>query len=198
MYMSFNRLRFDACAEKSFLQEAKGMSDYILRPPISDSPCIPSSPLVIMQRAGDSIENGPRVPFDGPVDVDTKLRGIDRRSNKCANSQYIPKCSQCGVMSAALAAATGYCEQCKAPLGMGYDINFGSCDFKVDCTRNSNPSGNVRGRDTTRFDPLCSNPQEHVFFPGRYMIDTRTIVKDNYRPCIPYPKVNSMNPLKNM
>ena len=67
--------------------------------------------------------------------------------------------------------------------------------FSVDDTRLSDPPCNLRGTGWNRFQPLCLNPQDQVLFPGEYQIPTRIIVKDNHRPCVPTPAVNTMLPL---
>ena len=41
---------------------------------------------------------------------------------------------------------------------------------------------------------LSLNPQDQVTFPGNYHVPTRTLFKDNHRPCVPTPNINNMNP----
>ena len=193
--MAFSSLKYDKCAETESMKMAGNIYSYIAKPPVSDIPCIPNTPLVIMQQAGDSYSSGTRIPFSGPIDVDSDLRGVGRYASDCVAAKYSPKCGVCGVMNTLIATEGGYCEQCNSALGMARNISFGTCDFAVDATRLSNPATNAKGVTVPRWNPLCSNPQDHVFFPGQYLLDTRSIIKDSYRPCIPVPRVNSMNPM---
>jgi len=130
-----------------------------------------------MAHISQCIPNSPLVMMQRPVDGymrgsvtdETDLRNINRPASKCPTMQYMPQ-------------------------GAGPELRYGSCNFAIDSTRDSNPVGNLRGIGYDRFDPISHNPQEHVFFPGQFMIDTRTVAKDNHRPCVPTPKINGMIP----
>ena len=73
-------------------------------------------------------------------------------------------------------------------------VDFKKCYFPTEDTRLSNPASNLRGTGINRFAPLCLDPQKNVLFPGSMQVPTRLVVKDNHRPCVPTPAVNSMIP----
>ena len=97
------------------------------------------------------------------------------------------------------AGVTSMCQACKqGGLSKGQRcgdqtlVDFPECHFPVEYTRlNSCPP---RGQSINRFNPLCLDPQKNIFFPGAYQIPTRLVMKDNHRPCVPIPAVNSMAP----
>jgi len=64
-------------------------------------------------------------------------------------------------------------------------VDMPNCYFGVEDTRLSNPPSTLRGTGINRFQSLCFNPQEKIFFPGEYHIPSRLVVKDSFRPCIP-------------
>jgi len=74
-------------------------------------------------------------------------------------------------------------------------VDFPSCGFNTEETRLSNPPSTLRGTGVNRFQPLCFNPQEKIFFPGDYHISSRLVFRDNHRPCIPSLDVISRPPL---
>lgn len=63
--------------------------------------------------------------------------------------------------------------------------DFDSCGFNTEDTRLSNPPSTLKGTGINRFQSLCFNPQEKIFFPGDYQVSTRMVFRDNHRPCIP-------------
>lgn len=193
--MSLTRGTYDSCVEYETLDQNRGMLDYVTRPPINIAGCLPSSPLIISQGGADGISAGPRVPFKGPVDTESDLLNIGRKATKCQSAKYMPFCDGCGTVNAEIAAEGGFCRVCNKTLGKLDQIQVGSCDFGVDCTRETNPAANLRGVTIDRFDPLCANPQaQGIFFPGQWSVDTRMVAKDTFRPCIPTPAINPMTP----
>ena len=74
-------------------------------------------------------------------------------------------------------------------------VDFPSCSFNTEDTRLSNPPSTLKGTGVNRFQPLCFNPQEKIFFPGEYQTSTRLVFRDNHRPCVPSLKVISQPPL---
>lgn len=79
--------------------------------------------------------------------------------------------------------------------GDGNLTDFDSCGFNTEDTRLSNPPNTLKGTGINRFQPLCFNPQEKIFFPGDYQVSTRLVFRDNHRPCIPSLDVISRAPL---
>ena len=74
-------------------------------------------------------------------------------------------------------------------------VDMPSCSFSTEDTRLSNPPSTLRSTGINRFQPLCFNPQEKIFFPGDYHISSRLVFRDNHRPCIPSLDVISKPPL---
>jgi len=74
-------------------------------------------------------------------------------------------------------------------------VDMPSCSFNTEDTRLSNPPATLRGTGVNRFETLCFNPQEKIFFPGDYHVPTRLVFRDNHRPCIPSLEVISRAPL---
>lgn len=74
-------------------------------------------------------------------------------------------------------------------------VDFPSCSFDTEETRLSNPPSTLRGTGVNRFQPLCFDPQDKIFFPGEYHTSTRLVFRDNHRPCIPSLDVISRPPL---
>lgn len=66
--------------------------------------------------------------------------------------------------------------------------------FTKEYTRMDNPPSNIKGMAPNRFSWLCLDPQDKVAFnvgdsrlPFSWNICSRTIAKDNNRPCLPTP-----------
>ena len=66
--------------------------------------------------------------------------------------------------------------------------------FPQEYTRLDNPASNIKGVGPNRFQWLCLDPQDKVAFnagdsrlPFNWNISSRTIAKDNNRPCLPTP-----------
>ena len=74
-------------------------------------------------------------------------------------------------------------------------VDMPSCLFNTEDTRLSNPPSTLRGTGINRFNPLCFDPQDKIFFPGDYHVSTRLVFRDNHRPCIPSLEVISRPPL---
>lgn len=74
-------------------------------------------------------------------------------------------------------------------------VDMPSCSFDTEDTRLSNPPSTLRGTGINRFNPLCFDPQDQIFFPGDYQVSSRLVFRDNHRPCIPSLDVISRPPL---
>ena len=74
-------------------------------------------------------------------------------------------------------------------------VDMPSCSFNTEDTRLSNPVNSLRGTGINRFQPLCFNPQEKIFFGGEKDVSTRLVFRDNWRPCVPSLDVISRPPL---
>ena len=76
-------------------------------------------------------------------------------------------------------------------------VDMPDCYFGTEDTRLSNPPSTLKGTGINRFNPLCFNPQEKIFFPGEYHVPSRMVFKDNHRPCIASLANISADPLPN-
>jgi hypothetical protein len=211
--MSFNRLKYDEGQAVKQLNESMGPGQYKLYTPVQCGECLQANPWVQAQRGGVSQNSGlDRRFYTGPVDVESDLWNINRPASKIPSDQYKPICPNCGCDNQGEPCGQGNvvgCKQCGTTLvgfasgmkkgGRCTDANlidFPTCYLPSEDTRLTNPASNLRESSVNRFEPLCKDPQKNVFFPGIMMIPTRTVMKDNHRPCVPVPAVNSMLPPK--
>ena len=182
--MSFNRLPYDTCAYKQVLAETIGPGVYQLNtPPNSCQPCHASDPYVRLQSQGASISRNTSL-----IDVDSEMLGITRNQSNCPERKYIPNCGaseMCG-------AQTGNGTTCHKSAKLCVDhsknpMKFDKCFEHTEDTRLSNPPCTLRGTGWNRWEWLCNNPQDRVEVPFDFEISSRTIAKDNHRPCVPKP-----------
>ena len=203
--MSFNRLKYDACEQKKDLTESMGPGKYQINTPVVCSNCFQDNPRIIDQKTGVSLNSGMEWRFyAGPIDVDSELKNINKPASKCPSRKYNPDCQDCFCANQGHPCGQGVvvgCNDKRNPLrkpwtrcGDNNLVDFPRCHFPTEDTRLSNPASNLRGTGINRFNPLCLDPQKNVIFPGDYQIPTRIIVKDNHRPCVPTPSINSMIP----
>jgi len=201
--MSWTRLKYDACEQKKAIYESVGPGNYRVEEPLNCGACFQDNPSIIMQKSGVSLQGGVDWRFyDGPVDVESDLRNLNRTATRCPTGKYMPKCSSCGCIYQGQPCGSGVaalCQGCKQGnlkrgkrCGDENVVDFPDCHFPVEWTRLNSCS--PRGIGLNRFNPLCLDPQANVFFPGAYQIPTRLIVKDNHRPAVPVPAINSMAP----
>jgi len=189
--MSFNRLNYDTCEYKQTLAQSIGPGHYQMNtPPISCEPCYPYSPSIRLQRSGNSVDLSKYM-----IDVDSDLMNITRKASKCPSKKYIPLCPYCNCsMGETCGQGVGAaCTSCKDKLkrgqrcGDGNLHNWKDCNLPAEETRTSNPPCNLRGTGINRWEWLCLNPQDRVETPFDAQVQTRIVVKDNHRPCIPTP-----------
>ena len=189
--MSFTKTMYDDCAYNSGIQMNSQISDYTFNPPAMTTPCIPDTPLIIVQSGSDSIKRAltARAFTDGAalqLNADANLRGLGQVASHCPATKYSPLCSSCGVMNSIFQIENGVCGNCRATLGMSTQVNYSTCHFGVEVSRDSYPSGAIRGVDTMRLDPICFNPQEILFGRfGQYNQNARQQALDNYQSCGP-------------
>lgn len=203
--MSFNRLKYDTCEQKKELNESLGPGNYQMNTPVVCSNCLQDNPRIMAQKTGVSMNGNADWRFySGPVDVESELRNINYPASKCPSKKYMPKCDNSVVMNQGHPCGQGVVTGCvnkMKPLKSEWKrcndndlIDFPNCTLETEDTRLSNPSSNLRGTGINRFNPLCLDPQKNIFFPGDYQIPTRIVIKDNHRPCVPTPSINSMKP----
>lgn len=201
--MSWNRLRYDVGEQKKYVKETVGPGNYQVQTPIVCGTCFQENPSIIMQKGAVSMDGSYDWRFySGPVDVESELRNITRPASRCPSNKYVPKCSNCGCLYQGQpcgAGVTALCQACQQGnlkpgqrCGDQKLVNFPDCYFPVEHTRLE--SCPPRSKGVNRFQPLCLDPQQNVMFPGTYQVPSRLVMKDNHRPCVPRPAVNSMDP----
>ena len=173
--MSFNRLKYDNCEIKKYNQETTGPGNYLYDTPIMCDNCLNDNPRVINQKKGVSLNSNVDWRFYyGPVDVESDLFNLNRNLSRCPSKKYEPNCDPNSCTNQGEICGTGVIESCndpKNPLRNSWNrpgdnnlVNFKNCFFPTEDTRLSNPSTNLRGTGWNRFETLCHNPQEQVFF----------------------------------
>ena len=179
--MSFNRLAYDTCSYKQVLAESISPGVYqINKPPVSCEPCYPDDPRIRLQSRGASVSETTSL-----IDVDSEMLGITRKNSRCPENKYLSH-SQASHNCGAQTGSVG--KECNGSVCLDYNpIHFGNCFKPVEDTRLSNPPCTLRGTGWNRWEWLCQDPQERVEIPFDYQIHSRTVVKDNHRPCIPNP-----------
>ena len=201
--MSFNRLKYDFCEEKNTINQSIRPGDYKVNTPIACNGCFQVNPSVVMQKGGVSMQKDtPWRFYNGPVDVESDLKNITRPATKCPTFKYQPKCENTVCLNQGQPCGQGVVKGCETSNAVNKEgamandhlADFNDCLFPVENSRLSNPPCTLRGTGINRFNPLCLNPQDHIFYPGEYQIPSRLVVKDNHRPCVPTPAVNSLDP----
>ena len=174
--MSFNRLKYDIGIKKLDNNSSTKAGNYGINTPKITKSCFQTNPRIIDQKVGVSMnKNVPWRFYSGPVDIESQLLNLNRRASRDPSTKYNPLKDSCRNSDNCLK-------------------NLPDCHLRTDDTRLSNPANNLRGITIERFNPLCKNPQENVFFPGAQLIPTRLVVKDNFKRAVPRPSVNSMDP----
>jgi hypothetical protein len=192
--MSFNRIKYDDGAYKQLLNESIGPSTYLLGTPNNldenCEPCYPYPPTTRLQTVGDSVLKDTFM-----IDVDTELLGLNRKLTKDPLKEYIPCCPN-ALCKSGLPCGGGVNEECAMCNGstkrgarpQDHKLkHFKDCMFPQEFTRLSNAPCTLRGTGWNRWEWLCLNPQDKVEIPFDWNIDSRTLAKDNHRPCIPTP-----------
>ena len=182
--MSFNRLPYDLCAYKQVLKETTGPGVYYLGTPVNTcEPCHTNDPYIRLQSQGASISRN--TPL---IDIDSEMLGITRNLTGCPERKYVP----CGEASELCGAQAGGVANCRPhdKVCVNYDknpINTKDCFQNTEDTRLSNPPCTLRGTGWNRWEWLCRDPQDRVEMPFDFEISSRTLSKDNHRPCVPKP-----------
>jgi hypothetical protein len=170
--MSFNRLNYDNGTYSHILKESIGPGSYMIETPRVDCEgCFFPSPDIRLNAYGGAICEKEL------IDIDSDLMGISKRATNCPAGKYIPSSRE-------------VCTK-KMPKDC-----FG---LTTEDTKLSNPPCTLRGTGWNRWEWLCTNPQTKALMPFDFMINNRTIVKDNHRPCVPHPmdQSDSLPPAEN-
>lgn len=188
--MSFNRLNYDTGAYTQDLKQSTGPGKYILSSHNLCNPCYPYPPTVRLQKQGNSLDASKSL-----IDIDSELLGLRHKHSKDPKKNYKPVCPTKVCTSGQLCGqgVIGKCQSKKYKLKDGeryVDHNLQhlkNCFVPAEQTRTTNPACNLRGTGFDRWEWLCLNPQEKVTIPFDYNISSRTVIRDNHRPCIPNP-----------
>ena len=197
--MSFNRIKYDECNEKTNQINSLKQSLYHLNPPLLRQNTFQLNPQIIIQRGGVSMDKNYRWRFNtGPIEVDTDVKNINRRSTKCVEGQYQPKCSVCGnICQNQINENTGVlqCIMCKHRRTCDNNLlNMDYSYFPTSNPRMDDPACNLRNRESQNrfmsafFDPNRNQRLENV------NISTQQYVKQNFRHKGCVPCINDMNP----
>ena len=201
-FNSFNRLSYDTCEQKTDINQSVKAADYGINTPVTCNGCFQMNPSVIQQKGGVSLQKDtPWRFYDGPVDVESDLKNITRPATNCPDFKYKPTCND-GCLNQGHPCGQGVVRGCSNSdsidkLGVMANenlVDFNDCLFPVENTRLTNPPCTLRGTGINRFNPLCLDAQDQILYPGEYQTPSRLVFKDNHRPCVPTPAVNSMDP----
>ena len=170
--MSFNRQSSDESAYKYAINQSVDAARYAIQTPRPDcSACFPYDPSIAHGQRGFPVSRDRHSMGVGTcakkdfIDVDSEMRRLNRPSSKCPAEKYLPNGEYCGSI---------------------LDVN--PCKtISTEATRISNAPCNLRCTGWNRFEWLCKNPQDKSLIPFDYGISSRTVVKDNHRPCIEDP-----------
>jgi hypothetical protein len=182
--MSFNRLPYDMCAYEQVLRESVGPGSYkLVTPQTTCNPCHTTDPYIRLQSNGISVSRNTDL-----IDIDSEMMGISRNLTNCPTRKYLPAQNASELCGA---RAGGY-KNCAAFEKVCVDhqknnISTDNCFEHTEDTRLSNPPCTLRGTGWNRWEWLCRNPQDRVETPFDFEISSRTLAKDNHRPCIPNP-----------
>ncbi len=182
--MSFNRLPYDTCAYQQVLTETIGPGVYQLTtPPNSCQPCHTFDPYVRLQSQGASLSRN--TPL---IDVDSEMMGITRNLTECPERKYIPSSDAAKLCGAHIGGGVKCQKSAKLCVDHSKNpIKTTNCFKHTEDTRLSNPPCTLRGTGWNRWEWLCRNPQDRVETPFDFEISSRTLAKDNHRPCVPKP-----------
>ena len=152
---------------------------YMLGTPANDcgNDCtrdVPADPYFRYQKFGPNA-----CPPGKAVDDGSELEGLNYKSTKCSNDQYIP--GKYSSKGACAAAGTSKVRSCLPP---------------TEDTRLSNPPCNLHSTGWNRWEWLCWNPQDRAIIPFEWNTSYRIVAKDNHVPCFETP-LDQLNHLPN-
>ena len=160
---SMNRLKYDQCTYAVDINQSAGPWAYTAGTPVPHcQPCLSGDARVAQGVTGAS--ECATVPL---VDVESDLHNITRQGTNCPRGKF-----QYG---------TGACTL------KHYPECVDRTTLPVEDTRLNNPPCTLRGTGWNRWEWLCQDPQERVFVPFDFNVDTSILTKDNHRPLITKP-----------
>lgn len=187
--MAFSRLPYDK--DITMLSEINAMKPglYHLNPPPTNEKHYQSNPNIRLQKMGNSISNSSEWNFfAGPVDVESELFDITRKASKCPHNKYQPICNDCFCLNQGEVCGSGVVGGCNVenrPSGSRCQdtgqLDMPDVSFNVENTRLTNPACMFRGVSTNRFEYPIHDPQDRIMFPSMKNVNTRALIKDNYK-----------------
>ena len=177
--MASTSLRNDSCSYEEKLRQTTGPGMYMLGTPANDcgNDCtrdVPPDPYFRYQKFGPNA-----CPPGKSVDDNSELKGLNYKSTKCSNDQYLP-----GKYSS------------KGACGASGTSSVRSCLPPTEDTRLSNPPCNLHSTGWNRWEWLCWNPQDRAIIPFEWNTSYRIVAKDNHVPCFETP-LDQLNHLPN-
>lgn len=161
---SWNRRMYDGCKSTDDLRLSTGPGRYQLdAPPKYCNATYAPEPTIRQQKWGASMNN-----TYTKTDVESDLFNINRPPTKNVCNQYNPTTNKVD------AASTNPVKE---------------ESFPQTFSRLVDPPCNLRSSGWNRWEWLCQNPQDGVMMPFDNMVTTRLQQKDQFRPCIPQPKI---------
>lgn len=172
--MSFNRQNWDQCTYKFNVNQSVDAATYGIQTPRPNCfTCSPNDPSINHSQTGFYVK-------DKSIDVDSELKTLNKPASRCPVDKYLPSNNN------------------KNPIKSNQNVQIKTCDaLSTETTRISNPPCTLRSTGWNRWEWLCQNPQDNSFVPFDFNISSRTIVKDNHRPCIEKP-LNQTNALPDL
>ena len=171
--MAHNRPNNDSEQYRQVILESTGPSRYLFDRPRQIRDVVSADPRASTQ--GFQVATCADTPL---VDVDSDLLGITRRFGLCDSSKYNPK-------------RDGPDKTCKLRTLKTPDTP--SALDAEDC-RISNPPCTLRGTGINRFEWLCTDPQATALQPFAGAVNYRMVAKDNHRPLIEEPVIDTVSP----
>lgn len=181
--MSFNRLPYDTCSYKQVLAETTGPGVYQLStPPNTCEPCHADDPYIRLQSQGASLTR------NNLIDVESDLQGTTRNLSDCPERKYIPSSDSSELCGAQIRGGVKCQKSAKLCIEHTKNpVKFNNCFKTTEDTKLSNPPCTLRGTGWNRWEWLYKDPQERVETPYDFQINSRTLAKDNHRPCLAKP-----------
>lgn len=171
--MAHNRTNNDSEQYRQVIMETTGPSRYIFDRPVFGRGPVTTDPRSTSQ--GFPVARCQNMPL---VDVDSDLLGITRRYGLCDSAKYNPQ-------------RDGPSRTCVLS-----DVHTTDRPSELDTEdcRLQNPPCTLRGTGINRFEWLCTDPQTNALEPFSGPVDYRSVVKDNHRPLIEEPIIDSVSP----
>lgn len=162
--MSFlSSAKNDNCYLNKHNQQSKGPGEYMLSGMNPNcEPCFPLDPQVGMGFGGVAM-----CERDKRVDLESDLMNITRPYSECPEAKYAPKGPYCELQPM---------KECNFLQAENTRLSMDTCFFNREIGIN-------------RWEWMCQNEQDRAIepFPQTGTVNTRMIVRDNHRPCIPKP-----------